>query len=248
MPNFSFVPLEGTIQNIRPFGDECCSSLVTLQTSEGTVTVVVSSDTYVISEVRLRRGMTVAAFYDAQVPVPLIYPPQYRAVILGRKQPNETITVDYFDETLTNDDNTLKLNVSPATDIVGSNGQPFRCSLVDRLLIVYYFFETVEDVSCLGGNVSSRGRLLLCADFLAQNPVLIRYGTKHNAKGGSYFCRPQLLFSYFYYPLSKQKKHIHSQESLSMHSCCLYDIAQCLRCISLLLQLHSVPSCEIRYS
>ena len=62
MPNFSFVPLEGTIQNIRPFGDECCSSLVTLQTSEGTVTVVVSSDTYVISEVRLRRGMTVAAF------------------------------------------------------------------------------------------------------------------------------------------------------------------------------------------
>lgn len=138
MPNFSFVPLEGTIQNIRPFGDECCSSLVTLQTSEGPVTVVVSSDTYVISEVRLRRGMTVAAFYDAQVPVPLIYPPQYRAVILGRKQPNETITVDYFDETLTNNDNTLKLNVSPATDIVGSNGQPFRCSLVDRLLIVYY--------------------------------------------------------------------------------------------------------------
>ena len=62
MPNFSFVLLEGTIQNIRPFGDECCSSLVTLQTSEGTVTVVVSSDTYVISEVRLRRGMTVAAF------------------------------------------------------------------------------------------------------------------------------------------------------------------------------------------
>ena len=58
---------------------KCCSSLVTLQTSEGTVTVVVSSDTYVISEVRLRRGMTVAAFYDAQVPVPLIYPPQYRA-------------------------------------------------------------------------------------------------------------------------------------------------------------------------
>lgn len=138
MPNFSFVPLEGTIQNIRPFGDECCSSFVTLQTSEGTVTVVVSSDTYVISEVGLRRGMTVAAFYDAQVPVPLIYPPQYRAVILGRKQPNETITVDYFDETLTNNDNTLKLNVSPATDIVGSNGQPFRCSLVDRLLIVYY--------------------------------------------------------------------------------------------------------------
>ena len=93
MPNFSFVPLEGTIQNIRPFGDECCSSLVTLQTSEGTVTVVVSSDTYVISEVRLRRGMTVAAFYDAQVPVPLIYPPQYRAVILGRKQPNETTVI-----------------------------------------------------------------------------------------------------------------------------------------------------------
>ena len=138
MPNFSFAPLEGTVQNVRPFGDECCSSLVTLQTPGGTVTVVVSGDTYVISEVRLRRGMTVAAFYDAQAPVPLIYPPQYRAVILGRKQPNETIAVDYFNETLTNSDNTLKLNLSPATDIVGSNGQPFRCSLADRLLIVYY--------------------------------------------------------------------------------------------------------------
>ena len=44
---------------------------------------------------------------------------------------------------------------------------------------------------------SSRERLLLCADFLAQNSVLIRYGTKHNAKGGSYFCRLQLLFSFF---------------------------------------------------
>lgn len=138
MPESSFIPLEGTVQNIRPFGDECCSSLVTLQTAEGIVTIVVSNDTYVISEVRLRRGMTVAAFYDVQVPVPLIYPPQYRAVILGRKQPNETIAVDYFDETLTNNANTLKLKVSPATDIVGSNGQPFRCSLEGRLLIVYY--------------------------------------------------------------------------------------------------------------
>ena len=44
MPNFSFVLLEGTIQNIRPFGDECCSSLVTLQTSEGTVTVAHGAD------------------------------------------------------------------------------------------------------------------------------------------------------------------------------------------------------------
>lgn len=107
--------------------------LVTLQTSEGTVTVVVSSDTYVISEVRLRRGMTVAAFYDAQVPVPLIYPPQYRAVILGRKQPNETITVDYFDETLTNNDNTLKLNVSPPPTSSDQMGSHSTALFADRL-------------------------------------------------------------------------------------------------------------------
>lgn len=138
MANLSFTPIEGVIQSIESFGTDCCTFLLSVRNADGISNFILSSDTYVIGETRLRPGMTVSAFYDASLPIPLIYPPQYRALIVGRKQPNETIAIDFFDDTLTNSDNTLKLILSPATDIVTSNGQTFFCSPEGHLLIVYY--------------------------------------------------------------------------------------------------------------
>ncbi len=50
----------------------------------------------------------------------------------------ENITVDYFNRSLVNSDNTLKLNISDSTDIVLENGQMYDGNLANRNLIVIY--------------------------------------------------------------------------------------------------------------
>lgn len=141
MANSSFIPVNGVIVGVRA-GDDCCSLIVTLRTQDGINNFIVSSETYVINEVRLRIGMSVTAFYDGNLPVPLIYPPQYRATIIGRRNPNETIIANTFGPDLVATDQSLKLNIGPSTEIVTSNGQVFRCPLENRLLIVYYTSTT----------------------------------------------------------------------------------------------------------
>ena len=76
MPNPTFVPVSGTIQNISPMSNDCCSSMVSIRNNSGITNFVVSPSTYVVQETMLRPGMRVTAFYDASLPVPLIFPPQ----------------------------------------------------------------------------------------------------------------------------------------------------------------------------
>ncbi len=142
MENLNLVPITGVIQSIRQVSDECCQQMVAIQNSEGINNFVVSPDTYVINTVRLRVGMRVTAFYDANLPAPLIYPPQYNAAIIGRSNANEMIYAGYFDENLLAADDSLQLNMSRATDVVTSNGQNYSCPVGDNVLIVYYSIVT----------------------------------------------------------------------------------------------------------
>ena len=75
MPSMNLVPITGVIQDITAFGDDCCQRQVSIRNSDGISNFIVGPDTYVINEVRLRPGMNVAAFYDASLPIPLIFPP-----------------------------------------------------------------------------------------------------------------------------------------------------------------------------
>ena len=138
----ALVPVSGNIQNISPVGSDCCSQMVTLRTGNTITNFVISPATYVIQETRLRIGMNVTAFYDASLPVPLIFPPQYQAVIIGRKSPNETIYAGFFNNNLVSEDNSLKLNLSRSTEVLTSNGQRFNCNPGGQLLIVYYTTTT----------------------------------------------------------------------------------------------------------
>lgn len=89
--------------------------------------------------------MQVTAFYDADLPIPLIFPPQYQAVIIGRKNPQETIYAGSFNDRLIADDNSLQLNIAPSTDVVTANGQRFTCRLGGQMLVVYYS-ETTRSI------------------------------------------------------------------------------------------------------
>lgn len=134
--------ITGTVQHIQPISEDCCRQMITIQNAEGVHNFIISPETYVIDMIRIRPGMTVTAFYDANLPVPLIYPPQYQAVIIGRNIPNENIFVGYFDENLTAVDEQLKLNISRGTEIITSNGQQYMCPVGQNMLIVYYTITT----------------------------------------------------------------------------------------------------------
>ena len=69
----SLVPVNGVIQSITTLDNNCCMQQVTVRNSDGIQNFIISPDTYVINEVRLRVGMNITAFYDADLPIPLIY-------------------------------------------------------------------------------------------------------------------------------------------------------------------------------
>ncbi len=138
----SLVPVNGVIQSITTLDNNCCMQQVTIRNSDGIQNFIISPDTYVINEVRLRVGMNVTAFFDADLPVPLIYPPQYQAIVIGRRNPQETIYASEFDDDLVSFDGSLKLIIGRSTEIVTSNGQPFHCPLGGQTLIVYYTAST----------------------------------------------------------------------------------------------------------
>ena len=85
MDQLNLLSITGIVQRIESASEDCCQQIVTIRNQEGVTQMIVSPETYVIDMVRLRIGMRVTAFYDANAPAPLIMPPQYQALIIGRR-------------------------------------------------------------------------------------------------------------------------------------------------------------------
>lgn len=116
-----------------------CYKLMTVEDGYGSiVNFVVSPSTYFVDQVMVRVGDRVTGFYDANAPVPLIFPPQFRAIVMAVDTAYQNVKVDYFNSNLISSDNTLKLNITPFTNIVLGNGQAFSGNPANRNLIVVY--------------------------------------------------------------------------------------------------------------
>lgn len=137
MPYENYRSIIGIIQNISRGGD-CCTQIINLRTENGIVNFILSGNTRVIDDERLRPGMRIAAFYDETLPVPAIFPPQYRADLIAVLRRDQSIMLNYFDENLIAADNTLRLNLSPVTSINTQNGQRYLCPPENAVLLVYY--------------------------------------------------------------------------------------------------------------
>lgn len=133
----TYVPVTGTIMNIRR-GNDCCSQMLSLRTENGIVNFTVDRETLVIESRQLRQGMRITAFYDGSLPVPLIYPPQFRAQLIAVPGRNAQVMLNYFDRSLLASDGSLQLNIGRNTVIKTVNGQSFTCSPGDRVLLVTY--------------------------------------------------------------------------------------------------------------
>lgn len=141
----NFYSFHGTITTITDFNTgqngtrEGCSKLFTLENELGViVNFVVSPSTYFVDHEILAVGDRVTGYYDGDAPAILIYPPQYQALVFVKDNSNQNVKVDYFNSQLVSSDGQLKLNLSPHTQIILTNGQLFSRYPGNRDLIVYY--------------------------------------------------------------------------------------------------------------
>ena len=137
----NFEPIIGTIINMAR-GNDCCSQMMSLRTENGIVNFMITSETRIIDSRQLRAGLRVAAFYDASLPVPLIFPPQYRAQIITVLGRDEQVMINEFNRNLVAADNSLQLNIARNTSIETINGQNTSCSPSNQTLLVYYTTTT----------------------------------------------------------------------------------------------------------
>ena len=143
-PSTNLVAINGVVQNISAFDNSCCQQQATIRSTEGISNFIISPNTQVMNNTLLRPGMNVTAFYDANVAIPLIFPPRYQAIFITKRNPNETVYIGNFDQNLMAYDGSLQLNIGRNTEILTSNGQRFNCPLGGHLLIVYYSVTTAS--------------------------------------------------------------------------------------------------------
>ncbi|MEC2075651.1 hypothetical protein [Metabacillus fastidiosus] len=141
----NFNSFHGTVTMISDFiigqnGEgEGCYKLMSVENGSGAiVNFVVSPTTYFVDHLMVAAGDKVTGYYDGNAPVPLIYPPQYQALVIVKDTPYQNVKVDYFDSQLESSDGQLRLNLSPYTQIVLTNGQHFSKNPTNRNLIVIY--------------------------------------------------------------------------------------------------------------
>ncbi|WP_342514022.1 hypothetical protein MKY34_04475 [Sporosarcina sp. FSL K6-1522] len=116
-----------------------CYKLLSVDDGYGSsVNFVVAPTTYFVDHVMVAVGDRITGFYDGNAPTPLIYPPQFRAIVIAKDTPYQNVKVDYFNRQLVSSDGMLQLTMSPHTQIVLENGQAFTGNIANRNLIVVY--------------------------------------------------------------------------------------------------------------
>lgn len=143
-----YIPVTGIITGIEyleegNFRSSGCTILFTLQgEDQGTVHITLPASAYVLNLHPFQIGDRATFFYAADAPVPLIYPPRYRAVAAANTPHGVTAVLDSFDTALTNADRTLTLTPSWNTPITLPNGQTFGAAPGGNLILATYTAAT----------------------------------------------------------------------------------------------------------
>lgn len=139
-----YLSISGKIKSIEPVGYGShqaygCMMLVGVEAKEeGFVNFMVTPATYVYQYIRLSVGMNATFYYRADAPAPLIFPPQFGAVVVVPEQEMGFVYVGNFDEALISVDNALQLNMDDTVEVVTTNNQKFLGNVANRDLVVVY--------------------------------------------------------------------------------------------------------------
>lgn len=143
-----YMSIQGRIVSIEPtgFGNrraDGCMMFVGVEAMDGSmVNFMVTPATYVVDFTTLSEGMTATFFYRADVPVPLIYPPQYNAVVIAPQMQGSFVFVGRFNNSLVSDDQSLQLNMNNDVPVVTTNNQTFMGNIANHDLVVIYSITT----------------------------------------------------------------------------------------------------------
>jgi len=143
-----FEAVTGTIVDLVParIGNRRgngCMLFVTLENEDGnTVNFMMTPATFVVDFETLSVGMRCTFWYAADAPVPLIYPPQYNAVVAAQERNGRFINVGHYNMSLVNEDQTLQLNMDGSVDVRTTNNQYFQGSPANHNLVVIYDTST----------------------------------------------------------------------------------------------------------
>ncbi len=139
-----FGSVSGTIVELVPtrVGNrraDGCMLFVTVEDMDGnTVNFLVTPSTYVVDFETLAVGMQCTFWYSMEAPMPLIYPPQYNAVVAAGQKNGRMVNVGYYDTSLVNEDQTLQLNLDGSVEVRTTNNQHFQGSPANHNLVVTY--------------------------------------------------------------------------------------------------------------
>lgn len=138
----SFLSVTGVITQIQPAADDGtsygCSLTMTVQTFyQGIVMFMVSGDTYVVDNTQLQVGDQVTFFYDGNAPAPLIYPPQFKAVVAAKSNRYQYYLGEFYNSFISVDQ-TIQINESVPLRFILPNGQNFSGAIVGKIVLVEY--------------------------------------------------------------------------------------------------------------
>lgn len=143
-----FGSVTGTIVDMTPTRtgsrrENGCVIFVMVEDMDGnTVNFILMPTTYVVDFETLSVGMMCTFWYDMNAPMPLIYPPQYNAVVIAGQKNGRMVNVGYYDSSLINEDRTLQLNLDGSVDVRTTNNQYFQGSPGNHDLVVTYGSST----------------------------------------------------------------------------------------------------------
>lgn len=143
-----YLSVSGRIKSIEPvgYGSQQAYGCMMLMGVDGEgenyVNFMVTPATFVLDYVQLQVGMDAVFYYRADAPAPLIYPPQFSAVVVVPEQEGRFVYVGNFDEELISADASLQLNVEDTVEIVTTNNQKFLGNLANKDLVVSYTNST----------------------------------------------------------------------------------------------------------
>lgn len=143
-----YTPTAGIITNIDYFSVDSsqsagCTVLISLQSEDqGMIDIQLPSNVYVLNLHPFQVGDRATFFYSSSAPVPMIYPPRYRAVAAAYTPHGVTAVLDTFDSQLTNSDHTLTLTPGRTTPVTLPNGQTFAGNAGGKLILATYTAST----------------------------------------------------------------------------------------------------------
>lgn len=143
----SYLSVSGVITRIQPltgvnssqFG--CTLNMSIRSTQQGEVNFTLNGDTYVVDNTTLRPGDQVTVFYDGNAPAPLIYPPQYKAVVIAVSTYYQYYLGEFYNNFVSTD-GTLQLNSMASLNAYLPNGQIYSGALAGKTVLIEYTTST----------------------------------------------------------------------------------------------------------